>query len=406
MHVVVVTSLFPDRVRPREGVFAERRWAAVAALGHRVSVVRPVPFAPRWLGGERGEFRSMVARELRGELAVRRPRYLHVGPWPRWSLGAFARAAQRAVHALEAERGSADVVVADYAWPAAVLGPWARGRGVAFVISGRGSDILQVAEDPRLSARLRTELAAAEARVAVSRDLAVSMDRIAGGGQTVLVPNGVDAARFFPRDRERARAELVRAGALRGETNDAAVPLVLVVGHLIERKDPLLALAAFAKGAPRNAHIAFVGKGPLGAALAARADELGLAPRCYWVPDADADELALWYAASNVLLLTSSREGRPNVVLEALASGRAVVATEAGGTAELLESLPQCLVRGRSEKDVAERLAAVLADPPAPHLCAQAVAPFTWERAAAELVDVLARAVQRAHTRGATVPTP
>lgn len=406
MHVAVVTSLFPDRVRPREGVFAERRWAAVAALGHRVSVVRPVPFAPPWLGGERAEFRSMASRELRGDLDVRRPRYLHVGPWPRWSLGAFARAARGAVHALEAEHGPADVVVADYAWPAAVLGPWARGRSLGFVISGRGSDILQVAEDPRLSARLRAELAAAEARVAVSRDLALSMDRMAGSGRTVLVPNGVDAARFFPRDRARARAELVRAGALSREASDAAVPLVLVVGHLIERKDPLLALAAFAKGAPRNAHIAFVGKGPLGAALAARADELGLAPRCHWVPDADADELALWYAASNVLLLTSSREGRPNVVLEALASGRPVVATEAGGTAELLESLPQCLVRGRSENDVAERLAAVLADPPAPDLCAQAVAPFTWERSAAELVDVLARAAERAHTRGAPVPTP
>ena len=123
---------------------------------------------------------------------------------------------------------------------------------------------------------------------------------------------------------------------------------MLVVGHLIERKDPLLALAtlrgarARARGVPlARSSARRSSRERLAGAIAAA----GLAARVRLPAERAPDELARWYAAADVLLLTSRREGRPNVVLEALACGRPVLATAAGGTAELLEGLDGMLAR-------------------------------------------------------------
>ena len=93
------------------------------------------------------------------------------------------------------------------------------------------------------------------------------------------------------------------------------------------------------------------------------------------------EELAAWYAAADVLLLTSRREGRPNVVLEALASGRPVVATAAGGTSELLRGLEErVLVRSREPEAIGAALARALRDPLPSETLRRAAEPYSWER--------------------------
>jgi glycosyltransferase involved in cell wall biosynthesis len=162
--------------------------------------------------------------------------------------------------------------------------------------------------------------------------------------------------------------------------------VVLVCGHLIERKDPLLALDVFARAAAPGDRLVFLGRGPLESALRKTIQAGSLAERVEVRGEVPPDELARWYAASDLLLLTSRREGRPNVVLEALASGRPVLATDAGGTAELLGALAETmLARTRDPVALARMLKTLLATPSDPARLRAAVAHLTWERSAEAL---------------------
>ena len=322
MNIGVLTSLFPSTVRPHEGIFAERRWSGMRRRGHEVKIVQPLPRAPlAFLGALVGrpqwrEIARMPSSEVREGLAIRRPRYLHLPGRALTNARAFAQAG---VATLRAD-GDPEVVVLDYAWPAAAsVSQWCA-AGIPVLIQGRGSDVLQIAQTPELAQVLGSALRQAGHWCAVSMDLVQAMDRLAElPGRGVLVANGVDFDEFRPRERSlaRERLKLTVTGSW-----------VLVAGHLIERKDPLLALEVFARAALRDAQLAFVGSGPLESALAHRARALGIGNRVHFFGQQPPDDLPWWYAACDVLLLTSSREGRPNVVIEALACGRAVLATK------------------------------------------------------------------------------
>jgi glycosyltransferase involved in cell wall biosynthesis len=239
--------------------------------------------------------------------------------------------------------------------------------------------------EPREWYRRRSKARALRAAghwAAVSAHLVAALDALAGRPGGRLVPNGVDLELFRVRDRARSRARLGR---------DARGALVLVVGHWIPRKDPLLALEVFSRAARSDDRVVFIGRGPLGPALEARARELGLAGRVELVPEVPPETLAEWYGAADLLLLTSRSEGRPNVALEALASGRPVLATDAGGTGELLEPLRPAglLAASRDPAALGRALARLLEAPPAPGALRAVAEGHSWERSLSILEDVL-----------------
>ena len=390
--VAVVTTLYPSVSRPREGVFAERRWQRMRARGHDIFVVHPQPIAPpSWLPLLPRSWRetgSMPAHEDRSGIEVVRPRFLNLPGRGRGNAQRCARAADRAL----AGRGF-DLAVIDYAWPAAVLAPRLAARGVPCVINGRGSDVLQVAEVEELRPLLAEGLAAAGSWCAVSQDLVDAMDALGGAeGRGALVPNGVEPTLFHPRDREQSR---------RAVGFEDGGRIVLVVGHLIPRKDPALAVAAFDEAGLEDARLVFVGDGPSEAELRAEVEQRGLTGRVSLVGSVSPERLAEFYGAADVLLLTSSREGRPNVVLEALASGRPVVATRAGGTAEIVPD-ERMIVDERDPAAIGACLRETLAREQDPHALSAHVVPLSWEASSATLERVLRDAIES--RRSATTP--
>jgi len=383
VRITVLTSLFPSVPRPREGIFAERRWALMRSRGHEVRVVQPLPWTPITLGRAAWrELAEMAPVETRRGLDVMRPRYLHLPRFPRFNARSFARAGLRVI--LRGQRP--DVVVLDYAWPASQAAGGLVAAGVPCVVNGRGSDVLAVAGEAGLGDDLARNLRTAGYWCAVSEDLVRRMDELGGAQRGVLVANGVDGELFQPRERLQCRRDL--ALAPQGE-------LVLVVGHLIERKDPMLALHAFAAAtrALPSARIAFVGRGPLHDALLARSKDLGLEQRMLLVGEVPPETLALWYGAADVLLLTSRREGRPNVVLEAQSSGLPVLATDAGGTRELLRGIKGTLLESRDPELLGTRLRETLHAPADRELLRAHARSFGWEVGLDALEALLTKAM-------------
>jgi len=112
------------------------------------------------------------------------------------------------------------------------------------------------------------------------------------------------------------------------------------------------------------------------------------------MPSCSFDEVPSWMAAADVVTLPSYMEGCPNVVLEALASGRPVVATNVGGIPEIMNDECGRLVPPREPVALAKALAEVLdADWNAAAISAQRSR--SWDVVAAELLEVLESVVSR-----------
>jgi L-malate glycosyltransferase len=143
-----------------------------------------------------------------------------------------------------------------------------------------------------------------------------------------------------------------------------------------------------------DATLVVVGDGPERADVEALASELGVAERCRFV--GYRRDMQAWYSAFDAFLLVSQNEGTPVVAIEALAAGRPVVATDAGGTRTVVEHGRSGFLAPVGDTQVlAARLAELARDPAlaarlAEHGAADVRARFSLERMADD-VDALYR---------------
>jgi sugar transferase (PEP-CTERM/EpsH1 system associated) len=145
--------------------------------------------------------------------------------------------------------------------------------------------------------------------------------------------NGVDVQRFSMTSADRR--------PINGSPfNDAGLWLVGTVGRLVAVKDQAALIRSLARlhrtssVARERMRLAIVGEGPLNSDLRQLALGEGVA-ESVWLPGARSD-IAEVMAGFNVFALPSLAEGISNTLLEAMSSGRAVVATDVGGNAELI----------------------------------------------------------------------
>jgi glycosyltransferase involved in cell wall biosynthesis len=156
------------------------------------------------------------------------------------------------------------------------------------------------------------------------------VEQLVAGGvprpRIVLIPSAVDPDRVRPR----LAAAAVRAA--QGVAADA--PLLLSIAALVRRKGHDVLLDALAGLAARGLrpHLWVAGDGPERVALAHQAERLGLAGQVDWL--GQRDDVGDLLAAADVLVLPSRAEGLGVAALEAMAAGRAVVASAVGGLAD------------------------------------------------------------------------
>src|SRR5690606_36206751 len=131
---------------------------------------------------------------------------------------------------------------------------------------------------------------------------------------------------------------------------------------------------------PPDFRLAIVGEGEERGRLEAQARALGLAERVHFSGAVSQLELPLWYSMADVLVLCSSREGLPNVVLEALACGTPVVATDVGGVAEVVATnRTGRLITKRSADALAAAVLELLESPPSRDEVCDSVGRFDWQ---------------------------
>jgi glycosyltransferase involved in cell wall biosynthesis len=204
---------------------------------------------------------------------------------------------------------------------------------------------------------------------------------IAPESRIQIVPLGLDLERFRGGDRAAARAALGIP-----ERTVAVVAVCRMVS--VKRIDRLLRATAAALASAPGLHLYLVGDGAERAALERHAIDLGIADRVTFA--GWSSETPRWYAASDIVALTSDSEGTPLSLIEAAAAGRAAVATDVGGVADVVvDGSTGLLVPRQDETALADALAR-LANDPALRARLGATAPERAGRYAAErLVDDL-----------------
>lgn len=150
-----------------------------------------------------------------------------------------------------------------------------------------------------------------------------------------VLPSGIDLARFHPIDRREARRRL-------GFAHDAR-PWVLFASLRAENpvKRPKLARAAFDHAQLRRTDLVL--------------------KTLHGVPH---EQVPLWINAANVLLVTSTREGWPNVVKEALACNVPFVSTDVSDLARIAAVEPSCIVAPAEPDALADGLLRAIDSPP------------------------------------------
>lgn len=333
LRVLLFSSLFPSEVRPIHGIFVETRLRELVKTGRvEARVVAPVPWfpslSPRF--GEYARFAATPARAQRNGLDVHHPRYLLL-PKIGMNLAPYAMAlgALPVIRRLRREGFDFDLIDAHYYYPDGVAaGLLARWLDKPFVVTARGTDINLIPEYPFPRKLILQTAEHASASVGVCQALMDTLRELgADGSKLHTLRNGVDLERFVPEPREAARQRigLDRQGAY-----------LLSVGHLIERKGHHIAIEAL-HSLP-GVTLVIIGSGPERAALEAQAQRLGVADRVRWAGVVPQTELKWWYSAADALALCSSREGWANVLLEAMACGTPVIATNIWGTPEVVSS--------------------------------------------------------------------
>jgi len=384
LRVLAITKIFPNAAEPLSAPFNRQQFAALREHCE-LEVLATIPWFPgagllaRWSSA--GKLAAVPARETIEGIEVTHPRTLFVPRLAHATWGPLYAAS--IAPALGKYRGKVDVVLGSWAYPdgfASVIA--ARLLGVPAVVKLHGSDINVIAKLPGPRRMTAWALPRAARVVAVSRPLAeeavalgVSPDRVA------VVMNGVDGELFRPRDREAARAELgLPAG-----------PLAVYVGNLKPEKGVLDLARAWeiVRRHVPHATLAMVGGGPL-------YDELASAPGATirLVGPQPLERVPLWMAAADVIALPSHVEGTPNVVLEALASGRRVIATAVGGVPDLITRRELgALVPPHDPESLADAILTTLRAPYDANEVARLGARGGWAASAAALHDVLRAAV-------------
>ena len=408
MRVLHLATTYPLHPGDSNAAFIQSIAEGTAARGHEVEVL--VPWHPRLQLERAGSsvklhaFRYSPTRHwhpwgyaqaLRGDRDLRADAYVAAVPaavssW--WSV-------RRAIR-----RRSYDVLHAHWLLPNAPIVAAARGRSAPpMVVSCHGSGVYLAERFGWAAAAARWALRRSAAVTGCSGDLTRRLAAFGAGPEPQRMPYGVDTSAFGPLpagEREAGRSRLAQQYGM-----PASALWVLAVGRLVYKKGFDVLIDALA-GEPRL-HCVIVGDGPLAEELEERARQRNVAARLHLIGAVAHAEAPGLYAAADIVAVPSVHDrhgnvdGLPNTLMEALASGTPVVASNVAGIPDVVRHDDNGLLFAETDAVALAAALTRLADSAATRARigaaarADAVANLGWDRVAERFEAVYSAACDR-----------
>lgn len=390
MRIAVITPVFPTQASPHQGMFIYNTVRSLRRLAHVDVVKTAIAYPLR--GFVRHKAPQFSREDSSSSLANEHIQCLDFPGIPlltRFLNGLSCRLAiESHIKSLEP-----DLILAFWTYPEGYAA-WKIGRrlNIPVIVGALGSDLL-VSKGIGKYLTKRT-VRNVDRVLTVSEDLrAAAISLRAPPERVKTIPNGCDAAIFYRRDRAASRNKL---GV------DSGAHLVLFVGHLLPLKGIPELIAAFSqvRKTIANAELICIGEGPLKQTLCAAPSGNGIRT----LGAKSSIEIADWLGACDLLCLPSRSEGCPNVIVEALASGRAVIGTRVGGIPELLNDSSGILVPFGNVSRLSRAICTGLKRTWDEDAIARRVT-RSWDQVAVETYGVCQEVLAERHTVGRVIST-
>ncbi|VAV92222.1 hypothetical protein MNBD_ALPHA02-889 [hydrothermal vent metagenome] len=376
MQILTFTSLYPNIMEPRHGIFAKNRMDYFDRIeGTSRKVIAPVQYMPLLGLDPRSRYHKynrIPERERQGDVAVYHPRYITI---PGTSLinvaNAMAKSARRVVKKIYAEEDIFDLIDGHYLYPDGVAAHrLAREYNKPLVLTALGSDVNFWLEQPQHKDSILAAINYASKVTCVSQSL---KDRLIDHGisedKLAVLLNGIDQSVFNT-----------------GVRPDGPNSYLLTIGNLIPLKGHEFILRSL-KDFPEE-RLVIIGSGELENNLKTLAARLEISHRVTFLPNIPQKDLAPYYAGAKVTILMSSMEGMPNVILESLASGTPVIATNVGGIPEVVTEDNGILLPARDTDALTAALKDALTRNWDREKISQGIAYLDWSETACKLHDL------------------
>ena len=397
MKVLAVTTLFPSRSQPVHAIFVYNRIKHVSQLCE-VRVIAPIPYFPfDWLIKKFADRRQIPRQENFDGLQVFYPRYFSIPAMLKPLDGFFLLLSVWWMARKMRREFDFDLLDTHLAFPdgfAGVLLARLWSKPVSITLRGHDINVLPTDQFPVRKKQIQFALRKADLVIGVAdalRRAAVALG--ADPARSTTISNGVDTTIFFPVPKTAARQKT-------GLPLDRQV--VLSVGRIVENKGYHLiveALHLLQQAGKKIPYLVIVGDAAdealYPAKLQATIARLKMQEHVLLAGAQPNETLRDWYSAADVYCLASATEGWANVLLESLACGTPVVATNVWGTPEVIKSDEYGLLVERSAEKIAAGLETALNKNWHQALMIEDAAAQTWENVAQQITENFARMIAR-----------
>lgn len=396
--VLVLSHMYPNPVKSHAGIFVHNQCKALMQAGVDIQVVSPVPSFPlyyKWSG-----YRKLpLHTEIEGIPVHYVPTRMFPGGLFFSTYGTLYQKSLFPVLKELHKEFPFDLIHCHTIFPDGNAGVrLGKHFQVPVVSTIHGSDIMLY---PKRSKGVyqQTLYALKESNqvITVSKRLQKEAKKIYRDVRIQTVYNGFDPERFQRGDQVKARKRL-------GLPTDKKI--CLFIGNLYPVKGLSYLLQAFSKVAEQTdqARLVLVGDGKLLSSLQREANSLGIDSVVSFMGRRPYDEIPTWLQSADVMVLSSLSEGLPSILLESMACGRPMVATDVGGIAEILEDgQTGILVPPKNADQLAEALIRLMVNQPDQlhrmgEKAYQASQAFTWAKHAKKMVSIYRQVLSRANS--------
>lgn len=336
LNILIFSSLFPSEVRKTAGLFVRERMFRMREHANLV-VVSPVPYFPgqeiiKWFVRD---YRPMPAKkETQDGVTVYYPRFLSFPKFFRSKDAQFLTFSVRRFVKKLCKIHEINIIDSHFTYPDGVAATTlAKELGIASTITMRGTEVPH-SNDPKKLPQLKKAWSDASHVIAVSQSLKnVALEHGISDEHVTVVGNGIDTEKFIPLEKTKAKESLGIS---------AESPVLATVGGLVYRKGfhrVIDCLPQLKKEHPNIKYLIVGGaslEGNIEDELKSQADKLGVKDSVVFCGPQPPKELHKYLSAADVFVLATANEGWANVLLEALACGTPVVATDVGGNSEVI----------------------------------------------------------------------
>jgi len=380
MNILTITTLYPNQKQFRHGVFIETRLRHLVETGEiKARVVAPVPWFP-FKGNmfkQYAVYADVPKFENRHGIDIYHSRYLVI-PKIGMLLTPFFMAISLYFQLKQLNKQEKiDLIDAHYFFPDGVAVALVNKLlKIPFIISARGTDINLIPEYKIPRKMILWAAKQAQASVTVCKALKDSMVEMGAEEKKIYVyRNGVDLELFRLLDKQQCR-----------EKYQLNKKTLVSVGHLIERKGHHLVIEAM-QFLP-DYQLLIVGGGEEEKSLKALVETLSLTKQVSFLGEKKQQDLTEIYNAADAMVLASSREGWANVLLESMACGTPVVATDIWGTPEVVQNLDAGVLVKRTSKEISEGVKVLFNNYPKRDDTRKYAEQFSWDSTTKGLIKL------------------